>query len=113
FLFHNQGRSHRQQAHCHSIAVGMFVLDCQYTAAGTEIEKLFFHSSFLFTFKKLALMQMQLRNWWELKKMLKQRYSHLSDEDLSYRPGKEQELLLRLQQKTGKSQEEVVRMLNS
>ncbi|GAA0531549.1 general stress protein CsbD [Chitinophaga japonensis] len=58
-------------------------------------------------------MKMQLRDWWLLKKMLKQRYAQLSDEDLNYRPGREQELLLRLQQKTGKSQEDVIRMLNS
>lgn len=58
-------------------------------------------------------MRYQLNNWWELRKMLKQHYSQLSDEDLDYKSGKEQELLLRLQQRTGESQENVERVITS
>jgi uncharacterized protein YjbJ (UPF0337 family) len=58
-------------------------------------------------------MHYQLQNWWELRKMLKQHYSQLSDEDLDYKTGKEQELLSRLQQKTGASQEDVERVITS
>ena len=58
-------------------------------------------------------MKIQLREWWELKKILKQRYSHLSEEDLNYEFGKEQDLIVRLQLKTGKSREDTVRLIKS
>lgn len=66
-----------------------------------------------FTLKIGYTMRYQLNNWWELRKMLKQHYSQLSDEDLDYKSGKEQELLLRLQQRTGESQENVERVITS
>jgi len=44
-------------------------------------------------------------NWNELKGKLKQRYGQLTDNDLSFSEGKEDELLGRLQQKLGKSKE--------
>lgn len=46
-------------------------------------------------------------NWNELKTGLKQKYPNLTDEDLSYSAGKEDELLTRLSKKLGKTQEEV------
>jgi uncharacterized protein YjbJ (UPF0337 family) len=46
-------------------------------------------------------------NWNELKGKLKQKYSQLTDDDLTYLEGKEDELLGRLQQKLGKTKEEV------
>jgi uncharacterized protein YjbJ (UPF0337 family) len=46
-------------------------------------------------------------NWNEVKGKLKQRYGELSDDDLTYVEGKEDELLGRLQKKTGKSKEEL------
>lgn len=46
-------------------------------------------------------------NWNELKGKLKQRYSNLTDDDLLYAEGKEDELLGRLQKRLGKSNEEV------
>lgn len=55
--------------------------------------------------------KMQLRDWWVLKKMLKRRYPQLSEEDLQFTYGKEQELLTRLQRRTGKSQEELSRII--
>ena len=58
-------------------------------------------------------MKIQLREWWELKKILQKRFSQLSEEDLNYEFGKEQELIIRLQQKTGKSQEDTVRLIKS
>lgn len=58
-------------------------------------------------------MKMQLRDWWVLKKVLRQRYPQLSDEDLEITYGKEQELILYLQQKTGKSKEEAKRIIKS
>jgi uncharacterized protein YjbJ (UPF0337 family) len=49
--------------------------------------------------------------WNELKGKLKQEYAKLTDDDLTYVEGKEDELLGRLQQKTGKTQDELRRQL--
>ena len=51
-------------------------------------------------------------NWNEVKGKLKQKYGQLSDDDLAYAEGKEDELLGRLQQKTGKKKEELVEEIN-
>jgi len=50
-------------------------------------------------------------SWNELKGKLKQEYAKLTDDDLTYIEGKEDELLGRLQQKTGKTQDELRRQL--
>lgn len=50
-------------------------------------------------------------NWNELKGKLKQRYSSLTDDDLLFEEGKEDEFLGRLQKKLGKSNEEIRSML--
>ena len=46
-------------------------------------------------------------NWNEVKGKLKQKYANLSDDDLTFAEGKEDEMLGRLQQKTGRSKEEL------
>ena len=46
-------------------------------------------------------------NWNELKGKLKQQYADLTDDDLAYEEGKEDELLGKLQKKLGKTREEV------
>lgn len=51
-------------------------------------------------------------NWNELKGKLKQEYGELTDNDLTYAEGKEDELLGRLQQKLGKSKEELTSKIN-
>ncbi len=51
--------------------------------------------------------------WNELKGKVKQQYADLTDDDLLYAEGEEEELLGRLQQKTGKARDEVVDWLNS
>jgi uncharacterized protein YjbJ (UPF0337 family) len=51
---------------------------------------------------------MELRgNWNELKGKLKQKYAQLTDDDLVYEEGREDELLGRLQQKLGKTDREI------
>jgi uncharacterized protein YjbJ (UPF0337 family) len=52
-------------------------------------------------------------NWNEVKGKLKQKFASLTDDDLIYQDGKEDELLGRLQKKLGKSNEEVRRILDS
>lgn len=46
-------------------------------------------------------------NWNEIKGKLKQQYGDLTDDDLIYAEGKSDELLGKIQKKTGKSKEEV------
>ncbi len=46
-------------------------------------------------------------NWNQIKGNLKQKYSQLTDDDLTYAEGKEEELLGKLQAKTGKKREEL------
>lgn len=48
-------------------------------------------------------------NWNEVKGKLKQKYAQLSDDDLAFAEGKEDELLGRLEQKLGKTKEDVRR----
>ena len=46
-------------------------------------------------------------NWNELKGKLKQKYGQLTDDDLAFSEGKEDELFGRLQQKLGKTKEAI------
>ena len=46
-------------------------------------------------------------NWNEIKGKLKQKYGQLTDDDLAFADGKEDELLGRLQQRLGKKKEEI------
>ena len=49
-------------------------------------------------------------NWNELKGKLKKSYAELTDNDLLYEEGREDELYGRLQQKLGKTNEEVKKL---
>lgn len=51
-------------------------------------------------------------NWNEIKGKLKQKYAELTDDDLLYEEGKEDELFGRLQQKIGKTKEEITKWYN-
>jgi len=46
-------------------------------------------------------------NWNEVKGKLKQKYGNLTDDDLTFLEGKEDELLGRLQQRTGRTREQL------
>lgn len=46
-------------------------------------------------------------NWNETAGKLKQKYANLTDDDLLFKEGKEEELLGRLQQKLGKTKEQI------
>lgn len=52
-------------------------------------------------------------NWNELKGKIKQKYADLTDDDLTYVEGQDDELVGRLQQKLGKTREEVVDWIKS
>jgi uncharacterized protein YjbJ (UPF0337 family) len=56
--------------------------------------------------------KLQLKGSWnEIKGKLKQSYGNLTDDDLTFAEGKDDELLGRLQKKLGKSKEEVKQMI--
>ena len=46
-------------------------------------------------------------NWNEMKGKIKQTYANVTDDDLLYEEGKEDELYGRLQRRTGKTKEEI------
>jgi uncharacterized protein YjbJ (UPF0337 family) len=51
-------------------------------------------------------------NWNEAAGKLKQQYADLTDDDLLFEKGKEEELLGRLQKKLGKTKEEVQKIIS-
>ncbi len=51
--------------------------------------------------------------WNQVKGKVKQTYADLTDDDLKYEEGKDEELLGRLQQKTGKGRDELVSWIKS
>lgn len=51
--------------------------------------------------------------WNEIKGKVKQQYADVTDDDLLYTEGKEDELVGRLQKKTGKTKEEVEEWLDN
>ncbi len=50
-------------------------------------------------------------NWNELKGKLKQQFAELTDNDLMYQKGKEDEMLGKLQKKLGKTKEELEKIM--
>jgi uncharacterized protein YjbJ (UPF0337 family) len=58
--------------------------------------------------------KLQIKDGWnELKGKIKQAYGDLTDDDLVREEGKDDELLGKLQQKTGKSRDDLVKWINS
>lgn len=52
-------------------------------------------------------------NWNKLKGKLKQEYAELTEDDLTYEEGKEEELLGKLQSKLGQTRDEIIKKLKS
>jgi uncharacterized protein YjbJ (UPF0337 family) len=50
-------------------------------------------------------------NWKEISGKLKQQFANLTDDDLLFAEGKEEELLGRLQQKLGKTKEDLRKLI--
>jgi len=58
--------------------------------------------------------KLELKGGWnELKGKIKQAYADLTDDDLTHEEGKDDEMLGKLQQKTGKSRDELVKWINN
>ncbi|GAB5551691.1 MAG: hypothetical protein Sapg2KO_12820 [Saprospiraceae bacterium] len=52
-------------------------------------------------------------NWNQIKGKLKQKYGDLTDDDLTYEEGKEEELLGKIQEKTGETKGAIKDWINS
>ena len=52
-------------------------------------------------------------NWNEIKGKLKQKYGQLTDDDLAFAEGKDDELLGRIQKRLGKAKEEIRKEIES
>lgn len=64
--------------------------------------------------KTKTMDKLELKGTWnELKGKVKQAYADLTEEDLKYEEGKDDELYGKLQQKTGKTREQVIDWLKS
>jgi uncharacterized protein YjbJ (UPF0337 family) len=58
--------------------------------------------------------ELELKGKWnEIKGKVKQTYADLTDDDLKYEEGQDDELFGRLQQKTGKTRDELVTWIKS
>lgn len=63
--------------------------------------------------KELSMNSLIIKgNWNELAGKLKQQYANLTDDDLLFKNGKEEELLGRLQNKLGKTKEELRKIIS-
>jgi uncharacterized protein YjbJ (UPF0337 family) len=66
------------------------------------------------TLADLTMNKLQFKGeWHELKGKLRQKFAELTDNDVDYAEGQEEELLGHLQQKLGKSQQEIAELINS
>lgn len=73
-----------------------------------------YHGDFFNQQKFIKMDKLSIKgNWNELKGKVKQAYASLTDDDLTYAEGQEDQLLGRIQQKTGKTREELVSWINS
>ena len=73
-----------------------------------------YHGDFFNQQKLIKMDNLTIKgNWNELKGKVKQAYASLTDDDLTYAEGQEDQLLGRIQKKTGKSREELVTWINS
>jgi uncharacterized protein YjbJ (UPF0337 family) len=52
-------------------------------------------------------------NWNQIKGKLKQKYGELTDDDLTFSEGQEDQLIGRLQKRTGKTRDELVNYIRS
>jgi uncharacterized protein YjbJ (UPF0337 family) len=52
-------------------------------------------------------------DWAQQAASLKEKFSHLTDVDLKFEPGKEEQLLTRLQQRLKKNRDEVIAVIRS
>ena len=68
----------------------------------------------ILSFKTTIMDKLEFQGTWnEVKGKIKQSYADLTDDDLKYEEGKDEELLGKLQQKIGKGRDELVKWIKS
>jgi uncharacterized protein YjbJ (UPF0337 family) len=66
------------------------------------------------THADLTMNKLQFKGeWHELKGKLRQKFADLTDNDMDYAEGQEEEFLGHLQKKLGKSQDEIAQLVNT
>ena len=66
------------------------------------------------TLADLLMNKLQFKGeWHELKGKLRQKFAELTDDDVDYAEGQEEELVGHLQKKLGKTQEELAQLVNT
>jgi uncharacterized protein YjbJ (UPF0337 family) len=66
------------------------------------------------TLADLLMNKLQFKGeWHEFKGKLRQKFAELTDDDVDYAEGQEEELLGHLQKKLGKTQEELAQLVNT
>jgi uncharacterized protein YjbJ (UPF0337 family) len=71
-------------------------------------------TGFLPVMVKTVMDKLEIKgNWNKWKGKVKQAYGDLTDDDLKYEEGKDDELLGRLQKKTGKTKDDLIKWLRS
>lgn len=74
----------------------------------------FWHTNYTFHKKYFIMDKLEIKgNWNELKGKMKKAHAGLTDDDLEYEEGKDDELVGRLQKKLGKTKDEVVSWIRS
>jgi uncharacterized protein YjbJ (UPF0337 family) len=64
--------------------------------------------------KELTMDTLRIKgNWNQIKNKIKQKFPDLTDDDLTFVEGRENELLGKIQRRTGRSRDEVVNYINS
>ncbi len=53
------------------------------------------------------------KNWYETKQKLKKKFAKITDNDLLFEDGKQEDLVKKLQIKLGKSKEEIVKIISA
>ncbi len=87
---------------------GIFV----YQIIGMKIVLLF--CNLILKLKTKIMDKLEFKGTWnEIKGKIKQAHANLTDDDLKYEEGKDDELLGRLQQKVGKGRDELVKWIQS
>jgi uncharacterized protein YjbJ (UPF0337 family) len=72
----------------------------------------FYNCNLLYHLKKIIMDKLEFKGTWnEIKGKIKQAHANLTDDDLKYEEGKDDELWGRIQQKTGKAKDDLVKWL--
>ncbi|HEY9169409.1 MAG TPA: general stress protein CsbD [Lutibacter sp.] len=53
------------------------------------------------------------KNWYETKQKLKHKFAKITDNDLLFEEGKQEDLVKKLQKKLGKSKEEILNIISA